>query len=167
MEIVEEVKTQNKAKNLEEIRKEIIFGQNYMMASLSAIHQDIVLNIAFEIKLKNKCKVRVAPYEIKLECNGINRVQPDIMIFCEEDIPCGVFEVLSPSTAFKDKIIKKKLYECAKIKEYFLVEPEYKIIDKFELINGKYEFIGSFSIEDKLPIKCINDEIDLSNIFEE
>ncbi len=162
MEIVEKVKI----KNIEEIRKEYIFGKIYMMASPNKTHQLIVGNLYFEIRKKEKCIPIIAPYELQLECNGINKVQPDVMIFCEADLACAIFEVLSPSTTLKDKVIKKRLYECAKIKEYFLVEPEYKIIDKFELINGKYEFIGSFSIKDKLKINYIKEKIDLANIFE-
>ena len=160
-------KLEVKVINLEEARKESIFGKIYMMASPSALHQDVVFNIAFEIKLKNKCKPRVAPYELKLECNSfLNKVQPDIMVFCEEEIPCAIFEVLSPSTAVKDKIVKKRLYECVGIKEYFLVEPEYKIIEKFELVDGEYKFVGNFSINDKLQINCIEDNIEVSKIFE-
>jgi len=147
------------------VRKEMIFGKIYMMASPSAKHQDIVGNIYFTIRELGKCKARVAPFEIKIECRGENRVQPDVMIFCDDKL-CGVFEVLSPSTAVKDKIIKKKLYECGGIKEYFIVESEYKIVEKFELIDGKYEFIGNFGIEDKIKVNCINEEVEVSKIFE-
>ncbi len=154
--------------DLREPRSEMIFGQIYMMAGPSAKHQDTVLNIAIEIKQKGKCKPRVAPFDLKIECgNSESRVQPDVMIFCEdEELPCAIFEVLSPSTAVKDKKIKKKLYECAKIKEYFIVETEYNLIEKFELVDGEYKFMGNFSAEDKMRINCIDDEIDVAKVFE-
>ncbi len=44
------------------------------------------------------------------------------MIFCKNSqTPCIIFEVLSKSTAYKDKSIKKELYEKSGIDEYFLV----------------------------------------------
>jgi len=148
------------------VRKEMIFGKIYMMASPSKTHQMIVGNLYFLLRIANKeCEALIAPFEIKIECRGENRVQPDFMIFCDGKI-CGVYEVLSQATAVKDKIIKKKLYECGGIKEYFIVESEYKIVEKFELIDGKYEFIGNFGIEDKIKVNCINEEVEVSKIFE-
>ncbi len=152
-------------------RVELIFGKIYMMAGASAKHQDIVLNIAMLIKALNKCKPRVAPYDLKLICDfggkdSINIVQPDIMIFCEDkDIPCAIFEVLSPSTAQKDKKEKFSLYECTGIKEYYIVEPEYKSVEKFVLENGKYKFGGNYVLKDKMFIDCIEQEIEIEEFF--
>ncbi len=153
-------------------RVELIFGKIYMMAGASALHQDIVLNIAFLLKTlskaKQKCLPRVAPFDLKLKVhNEINIVQPDIMLFCEDDKkPCAIFEVLSPSTALKDKTVKKELYEKSAIKEYFLVNIEYKIVEKFILKNGKYEYAGAFGQEDELPIECLEENIELKEVFE-
>jgi len=153
-------------------RVELIFGKIYMMAGASAKHQDTVLNIATIIKSLNRCKPRVAPYDLKLICEKdslekINVVQPDIMIFCEDkDLPCAIFEVLSPSTALKDKKEKFRLYECANIKEYFIVESEYKIVEKFVLKDKKFEFDGNYCVNDKLKIDCLEEEIEVEKIFE-
>ncbi len=152
-------------------RVELIFGKIYMMAGASALHQDIVGNIFYSLKSiskdNKKCLPRVAPFDLKLKVNNqINVVQPDIMLFCEDKKPCAIFEVLSPSTALKDKTVKKELYEKSSIKEYFLVNAEYKIIDKFILNNGKYEYAGAFGKEDKLPIECLDSEIELKEVFE-
>jgi len=157
-----------KKNNLTEKRVEKIFGKIYMMAGASARHQDVVGNIYFTLRSlnkKEKCKLRVAPFDVKIECKGENILQPDVMIFCNDKL-CAVFEVLSPSTAMKDKIIKKRVYECGGVKEYFIIESEYKIVEKFELIDKKYEFVGSFSIEDKLEVKCLDENIEVSKIFE-
>ncbi len=152
-------------------RVELIFGKIYMMAGASALHQDTVGSIFFHLKLiskeKNRCLPRVAPFDLKLELNGeINVVQPDLMLFCEDEKPCAVFEVLSPSTALKDKSVKKELYEKSGILEYFLVNAEYKIIDKFELIDSEYKYIGVFGDEDKLEIKCLEANMELKEVFE-
>ena len=152
-------------------RVELIFGKIYMMAGASALHQDTVGSIFFHLKLltkgNDKCLPRVAPFDLKLEVDGtINVVQPDLMLFCEEQKPCAIFEVLSPSTALKDKSVKKELYEKSAILEYFLVNAEYKLVEKFELINGEYRYVGAFGEEDRLEIKCLDATIDLSEVFE-
>ncbi len=153
-------------------RVELIFGKIYMMAEASAVHQDVVLNIAVTLREVEKCKPRVAPYDLKLFCpkrdlERINVVQPDVMLFCESDqLPCAIFEVLSPPTAAKDKTAKKDLYACAGIKEYFVVEPEYMIVEKFELVDNEYHYIGSFTVEDTLRIDCIDKEVSIEKFFE-
>jgi len=153
-------------------RVELIFGKIYMMAGASAEHQDVVLNLATIIKNftkdKNSCKPRVAPYDLKLKVDKqINVVQPDVMIFCENsNTPCAVFEVLSKSTAYKDKSIKKELYEKSGIKEYFLIDYNFVIVEKFKLVNNKYEYIGAFSLKQTIEIECINQEILVDDIFD-
>ena len=97
----------------------------------------------------------------------INVVQPDVMIFCEDkNLPCAIFEVISPSTAQKDKKEKFYLYECSKIKEYFIVESEYKIVEKFKLIDAKYEFMGNFSEKEKIDIDCLDVKVEVKKFFE-
>ncbi len=152
-------------------RVELIFGKIYMMAGTSALHQDTVLSFALKLKLlakeKNKCLPRVAPFDLKLEVDGkINVVQPDLMLFCKDEKPCAIFEVLSSSTALKDKSVKKELYEKSAILEYFLVNAEYKLVEKFELIDGEYKYVGAFGEEHRLEIKCLNAEIELNEVFE-
>ena len=152
-------------------RVELIFGKIYMMAGASAFHQDVVLNLAFIFKTitksKEKCLPRVAPFDLKLIVNAkTSVVQPDVMLFCNNELPCAVFEVLSPSTAYKDKGIKKDLYEASGISEYFLVNIEYKLVDKFELIDGKYLYAGVYGIDDKMPVSCLDETIEVKEVFE-
>lgn len=78
-----------------------------------------------------------------------------------------VFEVLSPSTAMKDKYDKLKLYEMFGIKEYFLVLPEYRSVDLFRLKNGKYEYIQSYFSKMMFEIEVVNEEFDVDDVFED
>ncbi len=152
-------------------RVELIFGKIYMMAGASAEHQDILGNIFYLLKSYARktrtCLPRIAPYDLKLTVNDTtNVVQPDIMLFCDGDVPCAIFEVLSASTALKDKTVKKELYEKSGIEEYFLVNTEYKIIDKFALKNGSYVYIGAYGEKESLPITCLGTELEVEEIFE-
>jgi Uma2 family endonuclease len=156
-----------KLNNDETKRMELIFGQIYMMAGASAIHQKIVGNIFFHLRSKNitTCDLMIAPFDIKLRVdNQINVVQPDVMMFCEEDL-CGVFEVLSKSTAYKDKKIKKRLYKQAKIKEYFIIDGNNKIVEKFTLVGNEYK-LEVFGEDDEMEIKCLNITLKVNLFFE-
>jgi Uma2 family endonuclease len=153
-------------------RIELLAGEIVFMAGASAEHQDMVLNIASALKQKgketaSKCLPRVAPYDVKLfrgESQSV--VQPDIMVFCEDrELPCAIFEVLSPSTATRDKGVKKELYESFGIKEYFIVDLTMQIIDAYRLENGRYYYIKGFSVGDKLKIECMSVELDVGEIF--
>ncbi len=152
-------------------RYELIFGHIYMMSGASAQHQDIVLSIAVRLKQSQKqsgCSPRIAPFDLKIECSGsINVVQPDVILYCQEkELPCAVFEVLSPSTAYKDKSLKKDLYESCGILNYFLVDPLAKTVDKFILENKKYLYDRCYGVDDKMSIECLQEIIEVNEIFE-
>lgn len=153
-------------------RAGLIGGEIYFMAGASAEHQDAVGNIAFLLKQKIKelggsYIARVAPYDVKLFCRqSSNVVQPDVMLFCEDkEKPCAVFEVLSPSTAPKDKSVKKELYENFGIKEYFIVDTSLRIIDAYKLESVGYRYVRGFSAGDKLMVERIGAELNMNEVF--
>src|SRR5699024_4494686 len=51
--------------------------------------------------------------------------------------PDLIVELVSPSTVRKDKIEKFNLYEQAGVKEYWIIEPENKIVSVFTLQNNR------------------------------
>ncbi len=156
-------------------RVELIFGEIYNMAGASAKHQDIVGNIYFNLRenIKDKevnknCKIRVAPYDIKFKSkDDTSVVQPDVMVLCKDKkYPCAIFEVLSKSTANKDKGIKKELYEFYGVEEYYIVNGDLKIVDKYILDNGKYYYVKGFSVDDEMSLGCLDTKIKIEDIFE-
>jgi Uma2 family endonuclease len=152
-------------------RCELIFGHIYMMAGASRVHQDVVGNIFFLLKQLQKdkgCSSVIAPFDIKLKCdNSVNIVQPDVMLFCEdEELPCAVYEVLSPSTAHKDKSVKKELYECFGIKNYLIIDPVNRYVDSFILKDDKLIYDKCYGEEDKLVVKCLDESIEVRDFFE-
>jgi Uma2 family endonuclease len=154
-------------------RVELIFGDIYLMAGASAEHQDVVLNLAYVFKSisrdSHKCTPRIAPYDIKLDIDGDRSVvQPDVMLFCGDDaLPCAIFEVLSPSTAYKDMTVKKELYERAGVREYFLVNIEHKVVEKFRLDGERYAYDKTYGAQEQMSVACMQTEIGVDAIFEE
>ncbi len=152
-------------------RYELIFGEIYMMSGASRVHQNVVLNIAFLFKQLQKsanCSTVIAPFDIKLTCDEhINVVQPDVMLFCEDEkLPCLVCEVLSPSTAKRDKSVKKELYECFGIQNYLIVDPLNKYVDKFVLQDKKLSYEKCYGIDEKIYLECLDAEIEVESFFE-
>ena len=74
-------------------------------------------------------------------------VQPDVMLVCDptkivrrgvRGAPDWVVEVLSPSTAARDQIAKRRIYERAGVREYWLVHPTDRTLTMHKLVDGRY-----------------------------
>ncbi|OPZ83812.1 MAG: hypothetical protein BWY74_04370 [Firmicutes bacterium ADurb.Bin419] len=166
-------------------RWEILDGVPYMQAAPSRIHQEISMELAtqFHTYLKGKtCRVFAAPFCVRLDVEKNNEdirnvVEPDITIVCDNSkldergcigSPDMIIEILSPSTGKNDKLIKFNKYEKAGIKEYWIVEPEQKLISVFLLQpNGRYGRPEVYSEENTIKVSIFQDlEINLNTVFD-
>lgn len=129
-------------------RWEIIDGMPYAMSPLPIPdHQrvSLKLSILFEEALKGCKKYKVyPPLDWKIKENTI--VQPDVLIVCKKiekkylDFPPAlVAEVLSPSTALKDRNVKMELYQMQGVKYYCILDVQFKKIEIYELIDNLYQ----------------------------
>lgn len=167
-------------------RWEIIEGVPYMKAAPSTIHQEILMEISRQIAnhLRGKsCKVYPSPFCVKLtkgdekSNEDIKKVvEPDITIVCDKSkvdekgcngAPDMIVEIISPSSIKTDRIIKFNMYEQAGVKEYWIIEPEGKIVSVFVLQeNGRYGRQEVYSEDDQITSYIIPDlTIDLKHIF--
>ena len=64
--------------------------------------------------------------------------------------PNLVVEILSPATARRDRIEKKRVYEANGVDEYWLVDPHRREITVFHLAGGKYDDGNRFEARQKL-----------------
>ncbi|HNX76260.1 MAG TPA: Uma2 family endonuclease [Candidatus Rifleibacterium sp.] len=147
-------------------RYEIIAGQIYDMSPApGTAHQETLFNLATIFKsflAEGKCRVFIAPYDVRLaekkendrSCSNV--VQPDISIICDPNkiddkgcvgAPDLVVEILSASTASKDQVKKRRLYERHGVREYWLIHPIERYAHILALNAGKYELIGTFDDE--------------------
>ena len=170
----------------EDERWEIIDGVSYMQAAPSPVHQLISgeLHRQFANYLQGKtCKVYPAPFCVRLT-NGDEKqmediekvVEPDITIVCDNSkidekgcngTPDLIIEVLSPSSIKYDRVIKFNKYEKAGVKEYWIVEPEAKIISVFVLQNNnRYGRPEIYTEDEKITVSIFSDLIiDLNVVF--
>ena len=136
-------------------RMEIIDGEAVMMAPPSSVHQEIVAELTrqFGNYLEGKqCKVYPAPFGVRLfERDGESpedvdtMVEPDLSVVCDRNkidkhgckgAPDLVVEILSPSSLRHDRFVKLGLYQRAGVREYWIVDPEYKSVQVFTLDAG-------------------------------
>lgn len=132
-----------------EPRCECLNGKIVMMSPRPAVtHTYISGNIyhLFRTYLKGK-KCKTFPDGVDVCLDEKNRVVPDVMIVCNKDIikerniqgvPDLIVEVLSPSTAKRDRSYKKDLYERFGVKEYWIVNPADKSIEVYLLQDGAF-----------------------------
>ena len=136
-------------------RWEIHDGLPYMQASPSWQHQEILgaLFNQFYNYLDGKlCRVFSAPFDVRLPEPGQPDeettfvVQPDITVICDSKklkgtgyygVPDLIIEITSPSTTKVDKITKFNRYEKAGVPEYWIIEPEGKVVSVFTLQENR------------------------------
>ena len=128
-------------------RWELIQGLPYAMSPQPSIrHQQVSQNIASllaeALETCPACRP-LLPVDWKLSEDTI--LQPDNLVVCGEvegqyltEPPVLIFEVLSPSTAYKDRAVKFSLYEEQGVPHYVLVDPAETSVVAFELVEGGY-----------------------------
>jgi Uma2 family endonuclease len=138
-------------------RVELINGFIFKMSPApSMVHQRISNNVSYELNTyfkRKPCDVFVAPFDVRLPIpsakNDATVVQPDLCIICDESkldargcngTPDLMVEIISSKNSKHDVHTKFNLYQEAGVKEYWIIEPNDKIILVYTLVNG--EFIG-------------------------
>lgn len=71
--------------------------------------------------------------------------------------PDMIIEILSQTTAQKDKIDKFNLYEKNGVKEYWLVDPTYELIEVYFIQDRNYGKRGIYTKEQKVKVGIFED----------
>ena len=118
-----------------------------MSPLLIPIHQKVNGNLYsnFEIALKKSCKDCKAYLPIDWKIKESTILKPDLLIVCQkiekkylDFSPELVVEILSPSTAVKDRNIKKEIYLSQGVKYFLILDPQMKKIEIYEAVNNAY-----------------------------
>ena len=164
----------------EDVRCELIDGVVYDMSPAPGwIHQGISGKLVAQLSnfLEGKsCMVFQGPFDVRLNIDeGDNTVvQPDVVVICDRSImaktgcngaPDMVVEVLSPSNASKDFILKRSKYMHAGVRELWIIDPESRIVQVYVREDGKYNAIDYLNAG-KIPVSILDGcEIDMARIF--
>ena len=140
-------------------RAELIDGEMFIMASPTRTHQEILVDLLFEIELyirKNKgaCKMYPAPFGVYIKNDDRHFVEPDISVICDEKkldekgchgAPDWVIEIVSPTSEQMDYTRKLALYRTAGVREYWIVDPHRETVTVYDLEHGREAEEHSFS----------------------
>lgn len=164
----------------DEKRYELIDGSAYMMSPApSTEHQRVFRRLFNQLAnyLEGKqCEVFSAPFDVRLNADAEDDtvVQPDIAIVCDpkkieangcKGAPDMVVEILSPATARMDQLIKFNKYREAGVLEYWIVNPETKLVQVNRLMHGSY-VNQAYGDTDTVPVSVLEDcKIDLAKVF--
>lgn len=160
-------------------RHEIIEGEWYMTPAPDTAHQRLCRNLVAllhtHVAAKGLGEVFAAPYDVVLSDSDV--VQPDVLfvsaarrgVVTEKNLqgaPDLVVEILSPSTASMDRGEKRRLYERAGVREYWIVDPAAGMVEIHEFASPRRTrvYTGSQSFDSALlPGLTIR----LAELFEE
>ena len=95
------------------------------------------------------CKVFPAPFDVRLfyeeDESDDTVVQPDISVICDmkklgkegcHGAPDFIVEILSPSNTAIEMERKYALYREAGVREYWVIDPEHKVLHSYLFSNG-------------------------------
>jgi Uma2 family endonuclease len=166
-------------------RYELIYGVAYAMSAPNEYHQSICVELIRQIAnyLHGKpCKVYVAPFDVRLfyeeDESDDTVVQPDVVVICDKEkrgseggrgAPDFVAEILSPSNTGLEMDRKFRLYRRAGVREYWVVDPEKKIVTAYRFAESAALPVGrTYGAKDAAPIAVLPGlEIDLESVFAE
>jgi len=129
---------------------ELIDGYFHQTTAPNFMHQDIASEIAYQIKKYIEanglnCKAMLAPVDVKLDKDNMTMLQPDVVVLCDLDKrrkwgilggPDFILEVTSSSSENKDYALKAGKYMTAKVREYWIIDPNKKLIVKYDFENN-------------------------------
>lgn len=156
---------------------ELIEGMPYAMSPLPVpLHQVVGGNIysLFKAALKKsdcgKCKA-YPPIDWKISEDTV--VQPDALIVCDkvekkflDFAPVLVVEILSPSTASKDRGEKMELYLSQSVKYYLIIDAQFKKVEVYECIGGQYQPVAISPKTFLFELKYCSAEINFEDIWD-
>ena len=168
-------------------RCELIAGAPVMLATPLRQHQEIVGELFAQLYtcLRGKrCKVYLSPFAVRpfeqdsdLPSDVDTMVEPDITVICDsrkldkygcKGAPDMVIEILSPSSRRHDCLVKYNLYQRAGVKEYWIIDPDKKVVLVHTLEEEQYHSPQVYTAQDSVPVGVLEDcSVDLAAVFSE
>lgn len=155
----------------DDIRAELIDGELLFLEAPSSIHQELIGELFFEIKLyirtnNGPCKILPSPLDVQLDCDNRTMLQPDISVICHRDriVKKGVYgapdlciEIVSSSSRKRDYEKKRRKYQNAGVREYWIVDPktESVLCYFFEESDKPH----SYTFDDKIPVRIYDSNL--------
>ena len=169
----------------EDERWELIDGVAWNMGPApTREHQRVSVELVLQIGnyLHDKpCAIYAAPFDVRLPTSDEaddpidTVVQPDIAVICDEHkldsrgcvgAPDWIIEIISPGSAARDQIDKRKLYETHGVREYWIVHPHDHVVTIYRAKDNAYGKSEIRATEGQAPVGIFSEfSIDWELIF--
>ena len=146
-------------------RHEIIDGDHYVSAPPFVPHQRIVkrLMVQFYRRIEETGLGEVLPAPVATVLSDTDVVEPDLVVVLApnasvitreriDGAPDLVVEILSPSTAHRDRGLKLDLYQKSGVAEYWIVDTERRVVHQYVLEGGVFRASGEHA--EGIDIAC-------------
>jgi Uma2 family endonuclease len=161
------------------LRHEIIEGEHYVSPSPQTAHQRILARLSYLIQRHLEAhpvaEMLFAPFDVLL--SEFNVLVPDLIVLSTErsrlltsknlqGAPDLVVEILSPSTASRDRTLKRDVYERHGVDEYWVVSPQQRVVQVHRRRGEKLAPPIQFGANDILTTPILPGlELPLAKIF--
>jgi len=158
---------------------ELLGGEIIMAPSPKPYHQEILKHLLWHLvaHVEKESRGEVYPSPLDVILTNEDVAQPDLLFVKSERLhivkedaihgpPDLVVEVLSPSTAERDRSYKRTLYDRCGVQEYWIVDPDPKQIEVLALGESGYRSAGRFGAGDVLTSPLLSDfTLPLDSVF--
>jgi Uma2 family endonuclease len=135
-------------------RYELLDGELVVTPAPAARHQDAVAAVFRRldpyVRASRAGHIGVAPADLALE--GGQMAQPDVYVvpfregrpprtWEEYGIPLLIVEILSPSTAHKDRLVKRRRYQRTGVAEYWVIDLDARVIERWRPRDERPEIL--------------------------
>lgn len=158
---------------------EFIHGQMIIMTRPTPTHQ-VISGLVFVFLWFCIRKIGGRAFQdVDVVLDEQNSVAPDLVYLKADNTRCDigekwlygvpdlVIEVLSASTAKRDRDEKYRLYEQVGVTEYWLIDPANQYIEIFVLTDGVYKRFGVFAPKDTFISPTLGQVADVSTLLSE
>jgi len=157
-----------------ETRHEYAYGEVFALAGGSVTHNVIGANV---VRLLGNAAAgsdcRVYGSDMKLRSEALLFYYPDAMVVCEppaddyfETAPCVVVEVISPSTARKDRLEKRFTYLVLEsVQLYLLIDSRKREVTGYYRQPQGWEE-RSFAASDAISVPCVGANLSFDELYE-
>jgi Uma2 family endonuclease len=156
----------------------LIEGEIVVAPAPSELHQESAwkTNQALSTKVKAGT-IRFAPTDVYLDDETV--VQPDVFWSSGDESLCQpnatlqywkgapdlVVEVLSPGTARQDRLIKYQLYEQHGVREYWIIDPNERLIEVYIREDARFIRQGIYSDGDAFHSPTVGAAFEVNNLL--
>jgi Uma2 family endonuclease len=160
------------------VRLELVNGEVAVSPSPTLDHSHVIIQLIVVLETHNQERDLGELYQdVDTILDRFNVRRPDVLFFFKdrthlvgekamEGPPDLAVEVISPSSVEVDREDKFARYRDAGVRYYWIIDPELKTIDAWELIDGKYIHIAHAQGEATVKLRPFPDlEIPLARLW--